>query len=348
MSWKASAYVLDLAKAYPWLTVTHLAVLYALGARHHQDDHCAWGQLPRIMEDTHASESTVSHALAELEEKGVLSVWEGQYPRRKNDPSDRRRTRGLFFCFVGLDPDDGPAYEGLVRHVRRGGRSNSVANAATDLVAPHATQFLTDDSNSVAAETEIGCEPTESELQTSQPTSDMSCNAATPGPAGRPDRAGLKTGLNPAPPISPPQAGGDLEIKANGDGRDPRETSPDPAFAADVWRGALERLRASVSPEHFEAYLAATRAVSFDVDSLHLVLETANPFHVPWLLGKLAGPIDLAVSLEVGCPVRVDWQPPRQPAVEQPRQLQRLRPPSQEPAARNGEDAYEISRGAPN
>ncbi len=198
MSWKGSQYVLDLARVNPWLTITQLAVLYALGARHHQDDHCAWGLMQRIMEDTHASESTVSHVLAELEERGLITVWEGQFPQRKGDPDDRRRTRGLFYCFVGLDPEDGPAYKGTVRHVRRGGagtHSNSVANGATyfsDSVANGATEGAANELQTVqlipapgpAGPAGVRPDPLRGESGPAEP-------AALPvsGPAGAPDVA---------------------------------------------------------------------------------------------------------------------------------------------------------------
>ena len=122
MSWKASAYVLELAGRHKWLTPTQLSVLYALGARHHQDYHCALGSLRRVAADTHLHEVTVSSIIGELEDKQILSVWEGQLPRRKSDPADRRRTRGSMWCFVGLDPDDGPDVEGAARRIRTSGR----------------------------------------------------------------------------------------------------------------------------------------------------------------------------------------------------------------------------------
>ena len=219
MSWKASAYVLDLAKAHPWLTITQLAVLYALGARHHQDDHCAWGLLARIMEDTHASESTVSHVLGELEDRGIITAWEGQFPQRKGDSDDRRRTRGLFFCFVGLDPDDGPAYKGVTRHVRHGGASShqvaddapeayeSVANGATYSVANAATHFDGSDESELQHSVRGLQLISENELQTVDPRSGRSgrLNPGPPtgGPAG-PEPAGRPRAPDAAAPRHAP------------------------------------------------------------------------------------------------------------------------------------------------
>lgn len=143
MSWKASAYVLDLAHRYRWLTPTHLSVLYALGARHHQDYHCAFGSLRLVAGDTHLHEVTVSTTISDLEEKGILRVFEGQLPSRRSDPDDRRRTRGSMWCFVGLDPDDGPDVVGAVPRVRTSGRPPSPNGQ--DSISPGLIELEPDD-----------------------------------------------------------------------------------------------------------------------------------------------------------------------------------------------------------
>jgi hypothetical protein len=125
VSWKASAFVLDLAdRTTPAeLSAMHIAVLHALAARHNDRDyHCSFGQLRRMAQDTHMHVTTLSLLLSELEDKGVISVWEGQLPARRDDPSDARRTRGTMWCFIGLDDDAGPNIAGAEPRVKRGGR----------------------------------------------------------------------------------------------------------------------------------------------------------------------------------------------------------------------------------
>ena len=82
--------------------------------------------------------------------------------------------------------------------------------------------------------------------------------------------------------------------------------------AAEVWTAALELLRARVGEPIFGTYLADTEAEWFDATAAVLALTSANPFHVPWLEGKLAGVIDQAVREVVDRPVRVEWSKPRE------------------------------------
>lgn len=134
MSWKASAHVLELATKYPHLTLTQMAVLYALAARHNHEYHCSFGTLKRVATDAHVHPVTVSSTITELEDMGLLCVFEGQLPRKKSDPDDHRLTRGTMWCFVGLDPEEGPDIEGATPRVRTSGRppAESISSRLND------------------------------------------------------------------------------------------------------------------------------------------------------------------------------------------------------------------------
>ncbi len=134
MSWQASAHVLKLAEhtSMRELSPSHIVVLYALAARHNDRDyHCAFGQLERMARDTHLHVVTLSRLLGQLEDRGIITVWEGQLPALKDSPDDGRRTRGTMWCFVGLDLDDGPNIVGAVPRVRTSGRPRAKSISAT-------------------------------------------------------------------------------------------------------------------------------------------------------------------------------------------------------------------------
>ena len=122
MSWKATAHVFDVAAHYPGLTVTQMAILYAIAGRHNHEYHCSFGSLRRVAADAHVHLVTASSTISELEDLGILRVYEGQLPRKKSDPDDRRLTRGSMWCFAGLDPEEGPDIEGAAPRIRTSGR----------------------------------------------------------------------------------------------------------------------------------------------------------------------------------------------------------------------------------
>jgi DNA-binding MarR family transcriptional regulator len=133
MSWQASSHVLKLAErtSMEELSHAHVVVLYALAARHNDRDyHCAFGQLERMARDTHLHVVTLSRLLGQLEDRGIITVWEGQLPQFKDAPEDGRRTRGTMWCFVDLDPEDGPNIAGAVPRVRTSGRPKAKSISA--------------------------------------------------------------------------------------------------------------------------------------------------------------------------------------------------------------------------
>jgi chromosomal replication initiator protein len=57
---------------------------------------------------------------------------------------------------------------------------------------------------------------------------------------------------------------------------------------------------------HFDTYLRGTRGVAYDPGASVIRVAVANPFHVPWLEGKLSAVIHSVVADVVGAPVRVE------------------------------------------
>ena len=83
-----------------------------------------------------------------------------------------------------------------------------------------------------------------------------------------------------------------------------------PGLASDarrVWSCALARLQLETSPPHFSTYLRDTEGVSFDRTTSVLRVAAANPFHVPWLEGRLSATVHAAVAEVVGEPIRVQF-----------------------------------------
>jgi chromosomal replication initiator protein len=74
-----------------------------------------------------------------------------------------------------------------------------------------------------------------------------------------------------------------------------------------VWQRVLSRLKLDTGDAHFDTYLRDTRGLAFDPSASVIRVAAANPFHVPWLEGKLSSTIHIAVAEIVGGPIRVEF-----------------------------------------
>ena len=79
--------------------------------------------------------------------------------------------------------------------------------------------------------------------------------------------------------------------------------------AKELWQRALSRLQLHAEQAHFDTYLRGTRGVAYDSGASVIRIAVANPFHVPWLEGKLSSLIHTVVADLVGAPVRVEFCP---------------------------------------
>src|SRR5712692_11745672 len=82
------------------------------------------------------------------------------------------------------------------------------------------------------------------------------------------------------------------------------QANPDPS---QVWQRVLSRLQLNTGEAHFDTYLRGTRGLVYDSGASVIRVAAANPFHVPWLEGKLSSTIHTAVAEIVGGPVRVEF-----------------------------------------
>jgi chromosomal replication initiator protein len=82
---------------------------------------------------------------------------------------------------------------------------------------------------------------------------------------------------------------------------DPQASNPN-----QVWQRVLSRLKRDTGEAHFDTYLRGT-GLAYDLGASVIRVATANPFHVPWLEGKLSSTIQAAVADIVGGPVRVEF-----------------------------------------
>jgi chromosomal replication initiator protein len=100
---------------------------------------------------------------------------------------------------------------------------------------------------------------------------------------------------------------------------------PDPS---QVWQRVLSRLQLDTGAAHFNTYLRDTRGLAYDPGASVIRVAAANPFHVPWLEGKLSSVIHTVVADVIGGPVRVEFvtdaavQPAGQPRRTRPAPLQ--------------------------
>lgn len=134
MSWRASAFVLDLRVAPNGAPITpgELLVLLVLACRHNPDFGGAYPKLKKVADDSRLTTRSCVRILNALEAKGVLRIGYGVLPGGK---------RGNIYRFVGLDPEqpDQPRR-------RRGGRPPGVAAEVT-VSSQHMTpRHLADDS----------------------------------------------------------------------------------------------------------------------------------------------------------------------------------------------------------
>jgi chromosomal replication initiator protein len=83
---------------------------------------------------------------------------------------------------------------------------------------------------------------------------------------------------------------------------DPRASDP-----SLVWQRVLSLLKLNTGEAHFDTYLRGTRGLAYDPSASVIRVAAANPFHVPWLEGKLGSTIHTAVAEIVGGPVRVEF-----------------------------------------
>jgi chromosomal replication initiator protein len=76
-----------------------------------------------------------------------------------------------------------------------------------------------------------------------------------------------------------------------------------------VWQRVLSRLQFTTDEAQFSTYLRRTRGLAYDPGASVIRVAAANPFHVPWLEGKLSSTIHTAVAEELSAPVRVEFFP---------------------------------------
>jgi chromosomal replication initiator protein len=79
--------------------------------------------------------------------------------------------------------------------------------------------------------------------------------------------------------------------------------------AAQVWQRVLSRLQLHAERAHYDTYLRGTRGVAYDPGASVIRVAVGNPFHVPWLEGKLSPLIHSVVADLLGAPVRVEFSP---------------------------------------
>src|SRR2546423_13375440 len=133
------------------------------------------------------------------------------------------------------------------------------------------------------------------------------------------------------------------------------QANPDPNL---VWQRVLSRLQLNTGEAHFDTYLRGTRGLAYDPGASVIRVAAANPFHVPWLEGKLSSSIHTAVAETVGGPVRVEFvtdaaAPPNghQPRRQRPAPL--LAPletppaPNDDSVSRPRQDVLQLNSTAP-
>src|SRR5947207_13116151 len=76
-----------------------------------------------------------------------------------------------------------------------------------------------------------------------------------------------------------------------------------------VWQRVLSRLQLSTDDAQFSTYLRRTRGLAYDPGASVIRVAAANPFHVPWLEGRLSSTIHTAVADVLDAPVRVELIP---------------------------------------
>lgn len=97
--------------------------------------------------------------------------------------------------------------------------------------------------------------------------------------------------------------------------------------ANQLWQRVLSRLQLHAEPAHFETYLRGTRGVAYDPGASVVRVSVTNPFHVPWLEGKLSPLIHSVVADLLSAPVRVEFC-----SAQRPDAPLEVRPPRPRPA----------------
>jgi chromosomal replication initiator protein len=92
-----------------------------------------------------------------------------------------------------------------------------------------------------------------------------------------------------------------------------------------LWQRVLSRLQVETGAAHFDTYLRGTRGLAYDSGACVVRVAAANPFHVPWLEGKLSSAIHTVVADVFGGPVRVEFVTD---AADQPAGRPRRKPPA--------------------
>src|SRR5436190_12667398 len=77
--------------------------------------------------------------------------------------------------------------------------------------------------------------------------------------------------------------------------------------ANQLWQRVLSHLQLNAEQAHFDTYLRSTRGVAYDPGASLIRVAVANPFHVPWLEGKLSSLIHSVVADIMGVPIRVEF-----------------------------------------
>ena len=103
-------------------------------------------------------------------------------------------------------------------------------------------------------------------------------------------------------------------------------TDSQPSEANQVWQHVLSRLQLQTTQPHFDTYLRGTRGLAYDPGASVIRVAVTNPFHVPWLDGKLSSVIHSVVADVVGAPVRVEFCASPDPAAAVDGRLARYKP----------------------
>jgi chromosomal replication initiator protein len=105
------------------------------------------------------------------------------------------------------------------------------------------------------------------------------------------------------------------------------ETRREQRDARTVWDRVLARLQHQTPSAQFGTYLRDTRALSYDAGACVLRVAADNPFHVPWLEGRISSQVHSAVADILGAPVRVEFVAGRAGGSDEPeRPRERPRP----------------------
>jgi chromosomal replication initiator protein len=84
-------------------------------------------------------------------------------------------------------------------------------------------------------------------------------------------------------------------------------SEPQSSDPGQVWQRVLSRLQLGTGAAHFDTYLRGTRGLAYDSGASVIQVAAANPFHIPWLEGKLSSAIHTVVADVIGGPVRVEF-----------------------------------------